>query len=61
MKPIGHGIEATIWWRNGEKDKVVKYCLEDVKITKEIYEYAQKHKHVKYREGTVIHIGKYKN
>jgi len=51
---IGHGIEATVWWRNGEKDKVVKYCLEDVKITKEIYEYAQKHKHVKYREGIVI-------
>lgn len=50
----GHGLEAVVWWRNGEKDKVVKYCLEDVKITKELYEYAQTHKHVKYREGKFI-------
>ncbi|KKU66628.1 MAG: DEAD/DEAH box helicase domain protein [Parcubacteria group bacterium GW2011_GWA2_47_16] len=49
-----HGLEAVVWWRNGEKDKVVKYCLEDVKITKELYEYALKNKHVKYREGTVV-------
>lgn len=51
---IGHGLEAIVWWRNGEKDKVVKYCLEDVKITKELYEYAKKHKHVKYKEGSVL-------
>ena len=49
-----HGLEAVVWWRNGEKEKVVKYCLEDVKITKELYEYAKKSGHVKYREGTVI-------
>lgn len=50
----GHGLEAIVWWRNGEKDKVVKYCLEDVKITKELYEYARKHGHVKYKEGTIV-------
>src|SRR3989338_3783792 len=53
-KKIGHGLEAIVWWKNGEKDKVVKYCLEDVKITKELYQYALKNKHVKYREGTVV-------
>lgn len=50
----GHGLEAVLWWRNGEKDKVIKYCLEDVKITKELYEYAKKNGHLKYREGTKI-------
>ncbi len=50
----GHGLEAIVWWKNGEKDKVVKYCLEDVKITKELYEYAKKNGLVKYREGTKI-------
>ena len=53
-KKIGHGLDALVWWRNGEKDKVIKYCLEDVKITKELYEYARKNGHVKYREGLVI-------
>lgn len=54
---IGHGLEAIVWWRNGEKDKVIKYCLEDVKITKELYEYALKHNHVKYKDaGTLKEI-----
>lgn len=51
---IAGGLEAVVWWRNGEKDKVVKYCLEDVKITKELYEYAQKNKHVKYKDGATL-------
>jgi len=53
-KKIGHGLEATVWWKNGEKDKVIKYCLEDVKITKELYEFARAHKHLKYREGKIV-------
>lgn len=48
---IGHGLEAVHWWKNGEKEKVKKYCLEDVKITKEIYEYALKNGHLKYLDG----------
>lgn len=51
---IAGGLEAVVWWRNGEKDKVVKYCLEDVKITKEVYEYAKKHGHVKYKDAGVL-------
>lgn len=50
----GHGLEAVVWWRNGEKDKVIKYCLEDVKITKELYEYALKNKLVKYKDGNIV-------
>jgi DNA polymerase elongation subunit (family B) len=48
----GHGLQSIIWWRNGEKDKVKKYCLDDVRITKEIYEYALKHNNVKYKDGS---------
>ncbi len=50
----GHGLEAIVWWRNGEKQKVIDYCIEDVKITKEIYEYAQKNKSLKYLDGKEI-------
>lgn len=53
----GHGLEAITWWRNGEIDKIIKYCLEDVKITKEVYEYAMKNKHLKYPDfGTIKEI-----
>ena len=36
------GKLANVWWRQGAKDKVVKYCIDDVKITKDLYEYGIK-------------------
>lgn len=46
----GHGLDAIEWWRNGELDKLVKYCIEDVRLTKELYDYAQANKHLKYKD-----------
>jgi DEAD/DEAH box helicase domain-containing protein len=53
-KKIGHGLEAMSWWKQGLYDKVKEYCIEDVKITKDIYEYALKNGLVKYKDGTII-------
>ena len=50
----GHGLEAIVWWRNGEKQKVIDYCIEDVRITKDVYEYALKNKSLKYLDGKEI-------
>lgn len=50
----GHGLEATVWWKQGKYEEVKKYCLDDVKITKEIYEYALKNGVLKYKDGGVI-------
>ena len=46
----GHGLQAIEWWKEGRIDKIEKYCREDVKITKEIYEYALKNKKLKYKD-----------
>ena len=53
-KKSGNGLEAVTWWRNGEVEKVMKYCLDDVRVTRELYEYMRDHKSVKYRELGVI-------
>jgi uncharacterized protein YprB with RNaseH-like and TPR domain len=37
------GLQAIRWWREGAIDKLRKYCLDDVRITKEIYDHALKH------------------
>jgi DEAD/DEAH box helicase domain-containing protein len=50
-KKIGHGLEAVEWYKQGEIEKIKKYCLEDVKITKEVYEYALKNNHLKYKDN----------
>jgi hypothetical protein len=50
----GHGLEATTWWKQGKYEEVKKYCLDDVKITKEIYEYALKNGILKFKDAGVI-------
>jgi len=47
----GHGLDAIKWWRDGEVEKVKKYCLDDVRITKDVYEYALKNNKLIFKEG----------
>ncbi|MAZ67520.1 helicase [bacterium] len=49
-KKSGHGLQALQWWRNGERQKVIDYCIQDVKVTKKVYDYAMKHGKVKYKD-----------
>ncbi len=35
-------------WAQGKVEKVKKYFLDDVRITKEIYDYAREHKKLRY-------------
>ncbi|MFA6536093.1 MAG: ribonuclease H-like domain-containing protein [Candidatus Paceibacterota bacterium] len=47
----GNGLEAIKLWKQGEVEKVRSYCLQDVKITKELYEYMLENGKVKYLDG----------
>ncbi len=47
----GHGLQAITWWKQGEIEKIKEYCLDDVKITKKLYDYALKHGKLKYKDG----------
>lgn len=47
----GSGYLSSMWWRQGEKDKVVAYCLDDVKLTKALFEHALEHGFLKYPDG----------
>lgn len=46
----GHGLDAVAYWRAGELEKLKQYCLDDVRITRELYEYGKKNKQFLYRE-----------
>lgn len=46
----GHGLEATKWWKEGKHDLVRKYCLDDVRLTKELYDYARKNRKLLYKD-----------
>lgn len=42
----GSGLDAIRYFRDGEIDKLKKYCLDDVKVTKDVYEYGCKNKDI---------------
>ena len=44
------GYQAVQWWKEGQIEKIKSYCLEDVKITKELYDYALKNGLLKYKD-----------
>jgi len=54
----GNGLQAIEFFRRGEIDKLRDYCLQDVKVTKEVYEYGLKNGHVKFtdRMGQLVTV-----
>jgi DEAD/DEAH box helicase domain-containing protein len=50
----GDGLKAGEWWREGKKDKVREYCVEDVRLTRELYDYARTHGVLKYKDLRTI-------
>ncbi len=62
---IGDGLDAVRYFREGKLEELAKYCLEDVRITREIFDYASSYGKLKYPDlGGVIKefmvdLGKY--
>lgn len=46
----GDGLKAVAWWQEGKVDKVREYCIEDVRITRELFEYAREKGELKYTD-----------
>ncbi|HEY4523052.1 MAG TPA: ribonuclease H-like domain-containing protein [Candidatus Paceibacterota bacterium] len=46
----GDGVQAQDWWREGKFDKVKEYCIEDVRLTRALYDYALAHGVLKYKD-----------
>ena len=48
MGKSGHGLQAVEFWKKGELDKLRDYCLQDVRITRDVYEHALANQNVAY-------------
>lgn len=42
VKKIGHGFKAIDYFKTGKFEKLKKYCLKDVEITKKLYDFGKK-------------------
>ncbi len=50
-KKSGNGLDSIIWWKKGEIERIRKYCIDDVRITKEIYDFARENNKLIFKEG----------
>ena len=50
-KKSADGLQAVRWWREGKIDEIMKYCEQDVKVTKKVFDYALLNQHVKFKDG----------
>lgn len=46
----GDGLKAGEWWKEGKYDQVREYCIEDVRLTRELYDYALANGSLKYKD-----------
>lgn len=46
----GDGLQSVVWWQEGKVDKVREYCIEDVRITRELFDYALENGGLKYKD-----------
>lgn len=40
-KKSAHGLQAVAWWKEGKIQEIIDYCMQDVKVTKEVFEFGQ--------------------
>ena len=54
-KKSADGLVSLQWYKEGEIDKIIKYCKQDVEITRDLFLYGESHGYVKYstRSGVV--------
>jgi len=48
-KKSADGLISLQWYKEGKIDKIVEYCQQDVKVTRDLFEYGEKHGHIKYK------------
>ena len=46
---IGDGLDAIKYYETGQLEKLEKYCLQDVRVTRDVYDYGLKNGRVKFR------------
>ena len=49
MNKTGDGLEALRWFRQGEMSKLAEYCRADVEITRDLFLFGLRQRHLLFR------------
>ena len=48
-KKSADGLISLQWYKEGKIDKIVEYCQQDVKVTRDLFEYGEKYGYIRYK------------
>ena len=43
---LGHGLDAVEWYKQGDWKRLEEYCIQDVRLTRDLYDYGKKSGHL---------------
>lgn len=46
IEKTADGLQALKWWSEGQLDKIIEYCTNDVRVTRDLYLYGREHGHL---------------
>ena len=58
-KKLGSGLDALKYFKAGQMDKLKEYCLEDVRLTRDLYEYGKQHGKLLYYQQRGLQIASF--
>lgn len=47
-----HGLQAVQWWKEGKVQEIKDYCKQDVKVTREVYEFGRDNNFILFDDRT---------
>lgn len=47
----GSGLDAITMWKNNRLEELKKYCLQDVALTRDVYEFGRQNNHIKFKSS----------
>lgn len=49
IQKSGSGLDALTYYEQGRLDELAEYCLRDVRITRDVYDYGREHEYLKFK------------
>ena len=52
------GLMAVEWWKAGEIQKIIDYCIQDVRVTRDIFQFGRQNGFVRIQRSESVETGK---